>query len=202
MAKRLRGRYGYPKEDPFKPIFHEDRINEPFDLYEPSRIFVSSMGDLFGEWVDEETILRVIGVALFNPRHTFLFLTKNPKRYEQFDFPQNCWLGYSSEGDIYYRFTAQQQEKNLTFISIEPLIEEPKNLQNLEWTDWIIMGAETGNRKEKIATDPEWVNQIMKAKKKQAVFIKDSILKDYDLSNEDKKHYQGIPYVWLCGEKR
>lgn len=202
MAKRLKGRYGYSKEDPFKPTFHEDRINEPFNLYEPSRIFVSSMGDLFGEWVDDEIIQRVIGVAMFNPRHTFIFLTKNPGRYEQFDFPQNCWLGYSSTGDINFQFSLTQMHKNTTFVSIEPLIENPRNLQNLVDLDWIIIGAETGNRKDKIKTDPEWVFKIMRAKtERQTVFIKDSILKDFAISKEDLIHYRGIPYLFKIGEK-
>lgn len=35
----------------FEPTFHRYRLDEPQKLKKPSRIFVVSMGDLFGDWV-------------------------------------------------------------------------------------------------------------------------------------------------------
>lgn len=29
MANRLRGRFGYPKDDPFRVTFHPDRLDQP-----------------------------------------------------------------------------------------------------------------------------------------------------------------------------
>ena len=29
MAQRLKGRYGYPNDDPFKVTFHTDRLDQP-----------------------------------------------------------------------------------------------------------------------------------------------------------------------------
>lgn len=47
MAKRLAGRYGYLKDDPFKVTFHPDKFDQPLRWRKPRKIFVCSMGDLF-----------------------------------------------------------------------------------------------------------------------------------------------------------
>jgi protein gp37 len=41
--------------------------------------FVSDIGDLFGEWVPKEWILRVIEATRNSPSSDFLFLTKKPQ---------------------------------------------------------------------------------------------------------------------------
>lgn len=32
MAKRLAGRFGYPKDDPFRVALHHDRLEEPLQV--------------------------------------------------------------------------------------------------------------------------------------------------------------------------
>lgn len=83
MAYRLAGRYGYPKESPFRPTFHDDRLAVPGRWKKARRVFVCSMGDLFHEGVDFKWINSVMGASLAayrkNPRHVWLFLTKRPE---------------------------------------------------------------------------------------------------------------------------
>lgn len=80
MANRLRGRHGYPADDPFQPgTMHPDKLHDPDGWKKPRRIFVSSMGDIFHEQVRGRDINQVWNVALNNPRHTFMFLTKRPR---------------------------------------------------------------------------------------------------------------------------
>ena len=62
MAQRLRGRYGYPKHEPFGVTCHEDRLLEPLRWRKPRRIFVCSMGDLFHKDVPADFIDRVWAV--------------------------------------------------------------------------------------------------------------------------------------------
>ena len=50
MANRLKGRYGYPQDEPFKPTLHADKLREKMPNVS-SKIFVCSMGDLFGEFI-------------------------------------------------------------------------------------------------------------------------------------------------------
>jgi len=80
MAKRLRGRFGYPKERPFTVMERFHRVDEPYRWLKPRRIFVCSMGDLFHKDVSEKFILNVLVTAASIHWHTFQFLTKRPSR--------------------------------------------------------------------------------------------------------------------------
>ena len=49
MAKRLAGRYGYSKENPFQVTLHPDRLQQPLKWKGNHIIFVCSMGDIFSQ---------------------------------------------------------------------------------------------------------------------------------------------------------
>lgn len=65
-------------------------------------VFVQDMSDLLADEVPKKYILTVISVIMANPQATFLLLTKNPKRYFEFTFPENTVLGVTIESDINY----------------------------------------------------------------------------------------------------
>ena len=54
FAKRLAGRGSYPKKDPFQPVFDwaelEKGTNQLNSIKTTKRVFVCSMGDIFGKW--------------------------------------------------------------------------------------------------------------------------------------------------------
>lgn len=56
------------------------RLAEPLHWRKPRQIFVCSMGDLFHEKVPDEFIAAVFGVMTVASQHTFLVLTKRPRR--------------------------------------------------------------------------------------------------------------------------
>jgi DNA repair photolyase len=99
-------------------------------------VFVSDMGDLFGEWVPKEWIIKVIEAMKNSPNGIFLFLTKNPKRYSEFLelYPSNLVLGATIETNRKYPVTdapspierykamAKLPWKN-KLISIEPIMD-------------------------------------------------------------------------------
>jgi len=190
MSKRLAGRYGYPKDNPFAPTFHEDRIEEPFTVGKPSMIFVSSMGDLFGEWVPKEWIERVIEVTRHCDRHIYQFLTKNPKRYAEFDFPQNCWLGVTItkyDSAAYHKIIVDlgrvpYKNMNQRFISYEPImgsLKPPSQIEDMFFSGvyWIILGAMTGPLKKQYEPDPKWIEEVVEIFRIRCrtVFMKNSL---------------------------
>ena len=98
MANRLRGRCGYPADEPFKVTLHKDRLEEPLRLKKPRRVFVCSMGDLFHEDVPFEFIASVFGVMANSLQNTYMVLTKRPQRMKEFF----DWL-YLSAASYYAR---------------------------------------------------------------------------------------------------
>lgn len=155
------------------PVFHLDRLRDPFKEKKPSKIFVCSMADLFGDWISHAKISEVLAVATFNPRHKFMFLTKNPKRYQKFYFPENCWLGTTITGKhelFRYDHLREKAGKNILFISIEPILTSFKCVRFKD-IDMIILGAMTGPGA--IKPKPEWIESVHH----QNIFYKDNIKK-------------------------
>lgn len=175
-AKRINDRFGYIKEWD-NPRFFPERLKETMPC-KPSKIFVGSMCDLFGDWIPEEWIEQVIKVAEENPQHTFQFLTKNPKRYLEFNFPKNCWLGATVESQKEYERVTLLTKKKLKsedyiFISAEPLLGkwEWQYPEDKELIDLMIVGAMTGPNA--ITPTKEWIDSIQHTN----IFYKDNIKK-------------------------
>jgi protein gp37 len=116
------------------------------------------------------------------PQHTFQFLTKYPDIYfGKYKFPLNCWLGTTITGPLnkgpmeYYTEKSFNLNKdNLKFISFEPLLEKIE--PNFK-VGWVIIGAETGNRKGKVIPKKEWIEAIVNYCKcyKIPIYLKDSL---------------------------
>lgn len=176
----------------FLPTYHTERLEEPQRVKTSSNIFVVSMGDLFGDWVPLKWIVSVIDACLAAPQHNYMFLTKNPARYKELQqmaiLPQasNFWYGttltnnadFNSRGyDLYKSFLGSPCK---TFLSIEPIHEQIKSTQlgNLGLVNWVIVGAETGTRKDKVIPEREWIDKIVESCLGDGVpvFMKDSLL--------------------------
>ncbi len=80
MAKRLRGRGGYPTDDPFRVTLHKNKLNEPLRWRKPRMVFVCSMGDLFHPSVPDEFIYEALSIMVLCQQHYFQILTKRPER--------------------------------------------------------------------------------------------------------------------------
>ena len=168
----------YPYE--FMPTFHRYRLDEPARWTQPRNIFVCSMADLFGEWVPHEWIYEVFKVCKATPWHRYLFLTKNPKRYSDLFLrsePENVWLGASYTGAWEYERTSVVKKR---FLSIEPLLMRipPLTANTIAlWNDWVIIGAETGKRTDKVKPEKEWIDTIVRSCEAVGtpVFMKESL---------------------------
>lgn len=80
---RLRGKHGYPQDEPFRVVFHADKLEQPLKWSRPRKIFVCSMGDLFHEDVPDMSIVNVFAVMAEARQHKFLVLTKRPERMSE-----------------------------------------------------------------------------------------------------------------------
>jgi protein gp37 len=111
------------------------------------------MGDLFGNWVPDEWINRVLSSMMVASQHTYLLLTKNPRRLVDYrphwlagngmgepidllegQWPDHIWLGTSVENHA----AAEERIPLLLkapakhrWVSVEPLLG-PINLRRLD----------------------------------------------------------------------
>ena len=143
---KLRNHERYRKG--FIPRLNEREFKVRFD---EGLVFVTDMGDLFGDFIPSDWIVKVINYIRKFPKTLFLFLTKNPERYFEFldIMPQNAVLGATIEtnrDNIYLehyisraplpsrRYEAMKKlEWDKKFISIEPIL----NFDLEVFTKWI-----------------------------------------------------------------
>ena len=168
----------YPAD--FKPTLHRYRLDEPRRWKSPRNIFVSSMGDLFGQWVPEEWLKEVFGACAAAPQHRYLFLTKNPNRYSTLALKgllpklDNYWYGTTgTTDDVYY----WRSDAYNTFLSIEPIMGEYKTMGISYPLRWVIVGAMTGPQAEKHPVKREWIESILNhcARWGRPLFMKESL---------------------------
>lgn len=184
MAKRLKGRFGYPETDPFSVTYHYDVLKKPFAWKKPRMVFVCSMGDLFHEEVSYDMAHAVFSAMEALPQHTFQILTKRPERMkkfwdikstqwgEQWKPTDNIWIGVSAENQ-------EQANKRIPillqipaairFVSCEPLLSKvdlkhafsplPGEMsEGQRGLDWVIAGGESGHNARPM--HPDWVRSL------------------------------------------
>ena len=165
----------------FKPTFLNAQFEKKLPK-KPQRIFVGSMSEI-AHW-EPEWVEMVIEKVKQYPQHAFQFLTKHQEFYSEWIWPKNCWLGVTITrqedlcNDIL--FDNFLNHDNVKYLSIEPILEVI-NLKYLDKLNWIIIGAETGNRKGKVIPNLDWVLEIIRycEHHKIPVYVKDNLVRYY-----------------------
>lgn len=186
----------------FQPTFHRYKLDEPLRWKKPRNIFVCSMGDLFGDWIPIGWIQEVFTACRRAPQHRYLFLTKNPSRYknlnryvylptyEETDIEKSephIMLGASATNNAQMKAAF---DSDADWVSIEPIHEsllsewfvsfigskDGPGIWAPRWK-WVVIGAETGNRQDKIIPKKEWVQEIADICMQEGtpVFMKESL---------------------------
>ena len=128
-SKRLAAMEVEPyKTHGFKPAFAEWRLKQR--LPKRGSVFVSDMGDMWGDWVPKKWIQQVLRVLRARPTCSFFFLTKNPKRYHEFEgeFTDNMALGATIETNRGYKVTRAPAPR-----------ERLKEMERLDWSHKIVV---------------------------------------------------------------
>ncbi len=168
MAKRLAGRFGYPKDNPFKVTLHPEQLDKIRQWRKPINVFLCSMGDLFHNDVPDDFIYNVYDQMGMCKRHNFLVLTKRPKRMVKIakwwgKVNPNIWHGVSVEDQqrAEERIPELWKIQGKKFISFEPLLEHI--FIPLSWMrgiDWVIVGAENAPKKHRRPMNDHWIRRI------------------------------------------
>lgn len=176
-------RAAYAGEGP--PVLVEERLRKPLKRKKPAIIGVQFMGDLFHQKVDSLILKRDIwNVMVDCPQHTFLLLTKRPKRMLEVygnhtPWSSNIWVGVTAENQkcADERIPVLLQiPAAVRFLSCEPLLSAIDLRHWLGWWNseegprldgqhgypndisWTIVGGESGPRARPM--NPEWARDI------------------------------------------
>jgi protein gp37 len=150
----------------FNPAEHLYRLTQPkttvippnlIDMPGIHNVFVCSMADLFGDWVPEEWVEKVLNTIRDNPQWNYILLTKNPKRLVKYEWPDHAWVGTTV--DIQERVDPAEKafkdiKAKVKFISAEPLSSKLV-FKKLSLFDWVIIGGRSKSSKMP-AAQPEW----------------------------------------------
>jgi len=162
-ARDIANRF-YPEK--FEPTFRPERLQAPANTTIPKtrqdepgihNVFVCSMADPFGDWVPEKWIRKVLHTVSKNPQWNYLFLTKNPKRYLEFEFPEHAWLGATADTQARMDKAIEafsHIDHPIKFVSCEPLMEEV-SLGDNPPINWLIIGGRSKNTRLP-AKQPKW----------------------------------------------
>lgn len=155
--------------------WREHMLTEPTAQRLPSKIFMDSMSDLMGNWVEAEQIERVFDSCRRAHWHSFQLLTKNAPRLLKFTIPENVWVGVSAPPTFMFgnELTAEQQRRMVykqldtlaelkarnhpvCWMSIEPLSFDIADMF-MQWIivkggarlplDWAVIGAASNGPK-------------------------------------------------------
>lgn len=167
LSERFRGVEGHPFENGFDLTLRPDRLAQPLSWKKPKMVFVNSMSDLFHKDIPEDFIASVFETMEKAVHHIFQVLTKRSslmrnfvnKRYKYSSVPEHIWLGVSVEDKARNSRIKHLQQTNaaIRFLSIEPLIGDPGNL-DLHDIQWVIVGGESGPNAR--IMKPEWVRSV------------------------------------------
>lgn len=161
--------------NPLEIVRTKTVFNMPLKLKQPSKIFTSSLTDVFHPAIDSYRH-EMWEIIRKSPQHTFQILTKRPERIKK-NLPEywneiksTVWMGTSvgSPSGLNRIWHLIDADINcLKFLSIEPLYEHFWMLPNhhLKHLHWIIVGGESGNENGKYRYRPcklEWIEAIVK----------------------------------------
>lgn len=152
-------------------------FNLPLKIKEPSKIFTSSLTDVFHPDCDAFRN-EMWDIICKCPQHTFQILTKRPERIfehtpiDLLDANKNIWLGTSigSQKSIQRLYDLIVPiTKGIKFLSLEPLhgeIDLPLNdfidfgHKVKDLIDWVIVGGESGKYRYR-PCKVEWLEKIV-----------------------------------------
>lgn len=165
-AERLTKRFKNNFPNGFEVTFYPERLNEPYEVKKPSKIFVCSIADLFAPWTPPHwRNMVMISIKNCPIKHTFQLLTKNPELIPPTSFidHDNVWVGTtvtSENNDVVNIDAIKKVDAKVRFVSFEPLLG-PIDFEkhSLDGIQWVIIGKLTGSKRVKLRF--EWVADIL-----------------------------------------
>lgn len=163
IKKEEGGQIQYPFG--YKPTVHKYKLDKlPF--LSACKVYIGSVGELFGPWISDEWIQRVFLTCVNNPQHIYMFLTSYPERYEELSKKRllpvgtNMWYGIYDHGNSLY-VPKLSGTKNI-FVKTDLYTASCQMPNNVQWVIAESLKKNGGRNKSKV----EDLNIIVECSKK------------------------------------
>ena len=144
----------------------------------PQNFLLTGMSD-FSLW-EPEWREEIFSKMSQNPQHQYLFLTKRQEMIQFSTALDNAWFGVT--------VTASKEKERIQalrehiqgghyHVTFEPMFDNIGDV-DLSGVEWVVIGTETGRRKNKSVSRPEWVWNLTDQAKALGipVFMKEDLL--------------------------
>lgn len=156
----------------FMPRLWPERFDAPHKTPIPEantsgnrNVMVGCTGDIFGDWVEAEHIEILLDIVRDTPQWNYILLTKNPKRYLEFQLPLNCWIGAKIDEQKEVKPAIEifsQLKAAVKFVSCDPMVVWLQ-FPTLEPFDWVIIGPKPKTKARPAFNPPKiWVSGLAK----------------------------------------
>jgi protein gp37 len=131
-------------------ILHPDRLRAPLSYPAGSRVFLTSMGDIFHREVPDDFLRRIFEVMRHAKHHRFMVLTKRPERMAEWPGPwlPHIWagttVGHRGAKALRRLEDLRRTPAQIRFISAEPLLEDLGAI-DLTGIHQVLVGGESGS---------------------------------------------------------
>ena len=139
-----------------KPEFFPNKLRL-MEKKRPQNFLLTGMSD-FSHWKPEWRE-QIFAKMTENPQHQYLFLTKRPEDIVFSTTLENAWFGVtvtSSKEKDRIQALREHIHGGHYHVTFEPMFDEV-GMVDLTGIEWIVIGTETGHRKGKAVSKPEWV---------------------------------------------
>ena len=139
-----------------KPEFFPNKLRL-MEKKRPQNFLLTGMSD-FSHWKPEWRE-QIFDKMTENPQHQYLFLTKRPEDIVFSTTLENAWFGVtvtSSKEKNRIRTLREHIHCGHYHVTFEPMFDDV-GMVDLTGIEWIVIGTETGHRKGKAVSKPEWV---------------------------------------------
>jgi protein gp37 len=167
------------ESEKFRPYYFHHRIRDVEFPKQPARIFCTPLTDPY--FWGQRFVQSVQDEIDKDPKHRYLFLTKNPACYEMFRPQESVWVGVTctNREELSARtrklLKATPGFEGRRFLSLEPLLGRGSEWNDLKKYNWVIVGGQNG----KVVKVPQWnwIRSIMLICKTSGIplFIKKSL---------------------------
>jgi len=173
---RMNNNRFHTTEDFNVPVFYESKLrmldNKRYGAY-----LLTGQSD-YSQW-EPEWLEMTFSKMRENPDTQYIFISKRPDVLKLPDVPDNAWFGVtvtsSKEKHRIDELRSNVKAKHY-HVAFEPMFDDIGEL-DLTDIDWVLIGTETGSRKNKSVAKREWVFNILNQAKERGipVFMKESL---------------------------